>query len=70
MKRYYQDPKVVPNYRRNLMKSIIGMVLLIATLITACWSCGPALINKYGLKDKEVPTEKWKEIQFAALLSK
>jgi len=52
------------------MKSIIGMVLLIATLITACWSCGPALINKYGLKDKEVPTEKWKEIQFAALLSK
>ena len=48
---------MVPNYRRNLMKSIIGMVLLIATLITACWSCGPALINKYGLKDKSQAIE-------------
>lgn len=52
------------------MKNTIILVLIVTALVTACWSCGPALIKKYGIKDKEVTYAKWQEIKFAALLSK
>lgn len=41
----------------------------IATLIAACWSCGPAIINKYAKKDQRVSEKQWEEIKFAAMLS-
>ena len=51
------------------MKKIIGLVVAIATLIASCWSCGPAIINKYAKKDQQVTPAEWEEIKYAAMLS-
>jgi len=51
------------------MKKITGIVVAIATLIAACWSCGPAIINKYAKKDQRVSEQQWEEIKFAAKLA-
>ena len=51
------------------MKKIITAIVAITTLITACWSCGPAIINKFAKKDQRVSEKQWNEIKFAAMLS-
>ena len=51
------------------MKKLTGIVAVIATLIAACWSCGPSIINKYAKKDQRVSEKQWEEIKFAAMLS-
>ena len=51
------------------MKKIVTLVTVIATLITACWSCGPAIINKFAKKDQNIDPLQWEEIKFAAKLS-
>jgi triacylglycerol lipase len=51
------------------MKKITTLIAAIATLIAACWSCGPAIINKYAKKDQRVTEKQWEEIKYAAMLS-
>jgi triacylglycerol lipase len=51
------------------MKKIVSIIVAIATLIGACWSCGPAIINKYAKKNQNVSEKQWNEIKYAAMLS-